>query len=246
MIAAPTTALLGIGLYTVDEAARYARLTPASMKRWVWGSSKGAAIINPQLDPSEKLITFLDFVQMLAVRSVRVCEKSISVQRIRKAHDSARDRYNVTFPLARQHKLFLFGPREKPTLCELVIRLNDIAEPSGEYVVLTGNTAGNRMISEIAEPFMMGLRYDGGELPIEYQAWPLGGKETDGRRIIISPHHSLGEPFLPSCGYTARALWDAVKSEGGIDHAAKVYDIDIEDVQLVYEYFDYLLGTDAA
>jgi hypothetical protein len=247
MVASTANNLLGVGLYTVDEASRYARLTTDSMRRWVWGSSKGAAIIDAQLDPHEKLVTFLDFVQTMAVRSVRVCEKGISIQKIRKAHDSARDRYNVTFPLARQHRLFLFGPREKPQACELVIRLNDLADPSAEYVLLTGHTAGNRLISEIAEPFMMGLRYEQGiDLPVEYQAWPLGGKVVDGRKIIINPHFSLGEPYLPSCGYTARALWDAVRSEGGIEHAAKVYGVDLEDVQLVCEYFDYLLGTEAA
>ena len=56
-------------------------------------------------------------------------------------------RPNSDGPLARQHKLFLFGPREKPSLCELVIRLNDMTEASGEYVMLTGITAGNRVMS---------------------------------------------------------------------------------------------------
>jgi hypothetical protein len=62
----------------------------------------------------------------------------------------------------------------------------------------------------------------------------------------MNPHKRLGEPFLPSCGYTAQALWESTLAEGSADRAAKAYGVEIGDVELACEYIDHLTGCDAA
>lgn len=234
--------LLGIGLYTPDEAARYARLTTSTIARWIHGTATAQPVVTAQLPGQpERFVTFLDFIQALAVRAVRVGVRTFPLQKLRKAHDKAQLDYGVKYPLAAEHhRVRIFGPLDEPKKCEAVIDvgLDDVGQPV--YKLLTGQTAENLMITPIAEPFMRRLTFEDG-LPAEYLAWQEGE-----RKIIMNPHYRLGEPFLPSCGYTAHALFEACQSEGGIERAARAYGVEQEDVELVYNYYDYLLGTDAA
>jgi hypothetical protein len=245
MVSTSQSNLLGIGIYSTDEAARYARVATRTMQRWVFGDASGDAVIQSQLSKSgdsEKLVTFLDFVQVMAVRQVRIREKRFPLQKIRKACDTAARTYGFDYPLAaKEHRIYLFGPKDNLAACEMVI-LFDRGEASEDlYLQLTGKKAGNFVMAAIAEPFMNQLRFGDSDFAEEYVAW-----ERDGRQILMNPHRRLGEPFLPSCGYTAQALWEAYSAEGGVESAAKAYDVVPEDVELACEYFDYLIGTDAA
>lgn len=237
--------LLGIGIYSPDEAAMYARVTTRTMQRWVFGDQSGSAVIHSQLAKTgdeEKLVTFLDFVQVMAVRQVRLVEKSFPLQKIRKACETATKKYGLDYPLAaKEHRIYLFGPKDKPAACEMVILVGQDDNDKDRYVQLTGTGAGNLVMADIAEPFMSQLRFGDSPFAEEYVAWA-----RDDRQIVMNPHHRLGEPYLPSCGYTALGLWDAYKAEGGVENAAHAYGVDKEDVELVCEYFDYLIGRDAA
>lgn len=234
--------LVGVGIYTPNEAARYARVSTRTMQRWVFGDRQGDAVIQPQLAASEKLVTFLDFVQTLAIRSVRLRQKGFPLQKIRAACDTATDHYSLRFPLAaRDHKIFLFGPLDNPNQCEMVIRFGQDEAGDDRLLQISGRKRGNYVMTQIAEPFMMGLEFGDSPFAERYVAW-----ERNGLTIVMDPHKRLGEPYLPSCGYTALALWEAYVSEGGIERAAKVYGVTTEEVQLAYEYYDHLAGNDAA
>lgn len=239
--------LVGVGLYAPDEAAQYARIKRETMARWIWGDSKGEAVVRAQLSAigeSEKLVTFLDFVQALAIRSVRISTKSkFPLQKIRKASIEAAGRYSLAFPLAaRNHRIFIFGPRSAPSKCEMVIEIGATEVEAQERLLqLTGKKKGNYIIADIAEPFMEELDFGKSDYAEKFTAFV-----HKGRKIVMDPKMRLGEPYLPSCGYTARALWDAYQSEGGIDHAARAYGVDKEDVEAAYKYFDYLINDSAA
>jgi len=241
----PARNLFGIGVYTPDEAARYARVTTRTMNRWVFGEGESLPVIRSQLaisDEPAKLVTFLDFVQILAVRQVRLREKKFPLQRIRAACDVAADRYRLDYPLAaRDHRIYLFGPKDNLKLCEMVIEVGQNSEGHERLVQLSGRKSGNVVMNEIAEPFMSRLQFGESTFAESYVAW-----EKDGRKILMHPHKRLGEPFLPSCGYTALALWEAHVAEGSVENAAEAYGVEKADVDLACEYFDYLTGRDAA
>jgi uncharacterized protein (DUF433 family) len=239
--------LVGIGLYAPDEAAQYARISRQTMARWIWGDAKGEAVIQAQLaarGEDEKLVTFLDFVQALAIRSVRISTKTkFPLQKIRKARIEATARYSLDFPLAaRGHRIFIFGPREAPAKCEMVIEIGPSTDESTDRLLqLTGKKRGNLVLADIAEPFMEELEFGKSDYAERFTAFV-----HKDRPIVMDPRMRLGEPYLPSCGYTARALWDAYQSEGGIEHAAKAYGVDKEDVEAAYKFFDYLISDRAA
>ncbi len=209
------------------------------MQRWVFGGSGGSSVIRGQLSmagESEKLVTFLDFVQILAVRQVRVTDSKFPLQRIREACDLAAKKYDLPYPLAaKDHRIFLFGPKDNPKRCEMVIEIG------GQYLQISGKCAGNYVINEIAEPFMRRLRFGNTPFAEEYIAW-----EREDRRVLMNPHKRFGEPYLPNSGYTAQALWEAYRNEGSVERAAKSYGVDVEDIETACEYLDHLTGRDAA
>lgn len=84
MVAAET--LLGVGLYSPSEAAFYARVRPQLLSNWVCGTKTTEPVIERQLlDASKRIVTFLDFIQTLAIRRMRL-HSHVSLQKIREGY----------------------------------------------------------------------------------------------------------------------------------------------------------------
>ena len=65
--------LLGKGIYTPEEAATYARLDTRLVNRWVYGNKQGERVFHPEhKTQNQKIISFLDFIQILAIRNLRL------------------------------------------------------------------------------------------------------------------------------------------------------------------------------
>jgi uncharacterized protein (DUF433 family) len=229
---------IGLGVYTPAEAAFYARVSPRIMNRWVFGDSQGKPVIERQLrDPSEKAVTFLDFIQTLAVREIRNRYK-LSLQKIRQGVDRARDRYAIEYPLACKHTIYLFSDQRGEGHGEIVIRLPaEKADIEEQYVQLTGKAKGNLMIIPVVEMFLQDLRFDPKTgLASEYS--PLA---HNGASIVLNPHRRFGEPVVEPGGYTAEALWHATNTEGGMEAAAEAFGVSLSEVELANKYYDMLI-----
>src|SRR4051794_24489806 len=92
---------LGKGLYSVTEAALYARVPRPKVRRWLFGD-KGQSVITPQVETDEKLVSFLDFVQTLAIRAIRR-RRRVSLQKIREAVAFCQKQWGMQNPFAMQH-----------------------------------------------------------------------------------------------------------------------------------------------
>jgi hypothetical protein len=261
---------LGIGIYTPAEAAFYARVSRRMMSRWVLGIG-GEPVIERQLrDSAEKVVTFLDFVQTLAVREVRN-RWGVPLQRIRQGVDEARQHYGIEFPLACRHKIFLFGDRKEGRGQIIISRHNDDDSIGERSVRLTGRQGRNRIpkinqhaqlttqkaspltrtaalesrnrpASPIVEMFLEDLQFDPTTgLASEYS--PMSEGEA---RIVLNPRRQFGEPIVDPGGYTAETLWDATNVEGGIEAAAEACGVTVGEVRLANRYLDTLLSSWAA
>ncbi len=229
---------LGIGIYTPAEAARYARVSQRIMRRWVFGEGRANPVIERQIrDTSEKVVTFLDFIQTLAVREVRN-RHGVSLQKIRHGVDEARHRYGIDYPLARRHTIYLFGDQKGQGHGEIVIRLPDVDGPDDErFIQLTGRYQGNLMMPTVIERFLKDLQFDpDSRLASQYSPMAYGDAS-----IVLNPHRRFGEPIVDPGGYTAETLWHATNTEGGIKAAAEAFGVTIDEVKLANDYFDSLL-----
>jgi uncharacterized protein (DUF433 family) len=223
MVAA-TSELLGVGLYTPEEAALYARVYPRMLCRWLYGSAAGDSVLRPQIAPREerRVVTFLDFVQAMAVRAVRI-QHHIPLQKIRQAINNAESEFGVDYPFARKHTTYLVGN-------DVVIRIGE-----GEYVQASGKAEKNRLITKVVELYMRDLGFSEKGLANIYQAYSWGEWAVD-----MNPKLRFGEPLVRSCGYSARALWEAFKAEGSFEAAAEAYGVKPGEVEAACRYFDHI------
>ena len=229
---------LGIGIYSPAEAAFYARVSRRIMTRWVFGDAQGKPVIDRQLrDSTEKVVTFLDFVQTLAVREVRN-RHGIPLQRIRQGVDVARQRYGVEYPLACRHTIYLFSDQKGEGHGQIVIRRHDDNDQiEDHFVQLTGRDRRNLLMRPVVEMFLQDLQFD----PKTGLASLYSPMSKDGASIVLDPRRRFGEPIVDPGGYTAETLWDATNTEGGIEAAAEAYGVTVGEVRLANRYFDTLL-----
>jgi len=228
-----TLNLIGKGLYTPREAALYARIKTQTMKRWVFGNNQGLPVVSAESFEEmegEPIVTFLDFVQALAIRAITTGPhgRRASLQKIREAVNTARDRYGVQYPFAQEHNTYLFGS-------EILIELKE-----GDYRSLTGKRKEQLFLRPVVELYKKRISFGADGYASEYCAWGSGNL-----KITMNPKVRFGEPLMPS-GYTAQALWEGVAAEGSVEDAKKVFGVSTEEIELAYAYFDHLRGNAAA
>jgi uncharacterized protein (DUF433 family) len=213
----------GSGLYTLSEAAQYARMHPITLSRWFKGDDYCKRVFSVE---DSKAINFLDFVQVLAVRNLRVIY-NIELQKIRDAVDHASKEFNVQYPFARRHTTFLFEN-------EIWIR------PEGKTITqLSGKEHGQTGITQVIERFYEDVSFD----PKTGFANLYKAYESRGNKIIMNPRIRFGEPMLENCGYTPQALFEAAKTEGSAEAAARSYGVSVGQVQTSIDYIDYLTAA---
>lgn len=176
-------------------------------------------------------MTFLDFVQALAIREIRR-DHRVSLQKIREAVQVAQHDYRVDYPLAMLHTTFLFGS-------EILIRIEGRDEPS--LVQVSGKQKHQRMMQKVAELFMEELTFSKEGLATRYRIF----RHLD-QTVAMDPRLRMGQPLIESCGYTALALHEAYKTEGSVEAAATAYDVEPRDIRLAIRFYDHLKGPVAA
>jgi molybdenum-dependent DNA-binding transcriptional regulator ModE len=194
------------------------------LSRWVFGTQQGARVITPQFQTDAKLVSFLDFVQTLAIREIRL-QKEVSLSKIRQAIELAKD-IGMEYPFARKHCTYLLGG-------EVVIK-------SPEVIVEASGTHRGQRLFTFVETYLESLGFNERGLANLYTIY-----EWDAVPIKMRPGIRFGEPLLPS-GYSAAEIWNAIQVEGGIAEAAKAYGIDEKEVLAAYRLFVVHLGKTAA
>ena len=220
---------LGNGLYTVAEAAMYARVSPALMSRWLFGTTRADGVIDPQFGRGEKLVSFLDLIQTLAIREIRI-QRKVPLVKFKQAIKTAKRTCGLDHPFARQHFTYLLGD-------ELVIKRSE-----DDYIEASGKHRGHPLLPFV-EMYLQDLSFDKDGLANKYQI-NIDVGETK-IPVVMDPRHRFGEPLLPS-GYSVGAIWDSIKAEGRIDRTAEVYRIPKDEVEASYRYFVDHLGKTAA
>jgi hypothetical protein len=213
---------VGNGLYTVEEAALFARVSTAMMSRWLFGTRSGKPVVRPQFGRGDKLVSFLDLIQTLAIREIRL-QHRVPLAKFRQAIDEA-ERRRLTYPFARSHCTYL-----KPD-GELVIRTDPYAD---SFVEASGKHRGQRLIPFV-EMYLKDLTYDAAGLAKDFRIFRYGNVS-----VTMDPDRRFGEPLLPS-GHSAVTIRRAVTAEGGLERAAKAYGIPLAEVETAYHFYDFL------
>jgi len=210
------------GAYTIAQLATFAEIRHWSkVKRWLFGSSTGAAALEP-FAPDPEIVSFVDLAQVMAVRNI-LAKRQVSLQRIREAIQTATE-HGVRYPFAQKHQAWV-----QPS-GHVAIRLEN-----GLVIGATGKNKHHGFIEKYAVHPVDDLGFDASGMASSYTP-----EHEKGRKIVLRPGVRFGAPVVVPCGYTVETLVCAVEAEGSILKAARVVGVDQGDIRLAIRYDERL------
>ena len=205
--------VLGIGVYTVPEAARLTGIPSRTIRRWVTGytyTRSGARRHSPplwerQIAPVEDSVA-LSFRDLLEVRFVHYFRNhGVSWTVIKRAAECASEIIQDSHPFSTKR----FKTDGRSIFAEIV-------QTTGEESLL--NLAKRQYeFKSFVEPFLFeGLEFsDVGIKPVRW--WPLGRN----RRVTLDPGRSFGQPICTPESVPTAVLAKAFRADGSLDSVAR-------------------------
>ncbi len=224
--------LLGVGVYTVREAARLTRIPTRTIGRWARGYSyrqegglrHSRPLWQGDIEPIDGEIT-LSFRDLLEVRFVAYFrDLGVSWKTIRAAADCAAEIIVDSHP---------FSSRTFKTDGTHI--LAEVASRTGEATLL--NLAQRQYeLKPIVDPLLIsGIEFsDLDTAPVRW--WPLGRD----RRVVVDPQRCFGQPICDPESVPTSVLERAFQAEGSVEEVASWHEVSRASVEDALE-FEHLL-----
>ena len=206
--------MIGVGLYTIPEAARLVGVPSRRIRRWVHGyryrGRDGAEAASEPLwhadTPATDTTVGLSFLDMMEVRMVSAFRgHGVSWAVIRDAARHACDLFRDNHP---------FTMRRFQTDGNRIF--GEAAEEQG------GRLLDMNRRQWVSKPIVQrslfdGIEFDGGQAARWYP--------VKSRKIVVDPARSFGRPVLADYGVPTEVLFAAFKVEGSVDKVSRWYDV---------------------
>jgi len=186
---APSQSRLGLGLYSIPEAAHILGAPVQRVRRWI---SPEERLIHRALAPEERTVTFLELMELHFINMFR--SEGVSLQTIRRAAVAASRKFHAEYPFA-VRKFDTDGRTIFATL---------IRDAEDEEMV-EDLKRGQYVFRQIMRPFFRRLEYRGTDEALRY--WPLDIKG----RVVLDPERQFGKPIDSETGIPTQTLYEAVK-----------------------------------
>ena len=165
---------LGVGLYSVPDAARLLRVSPQRIRSWI---DPRAGLIHRVFSPDEMVISFLELMDLHFVQMFR--GKGVSLQTIRRAAKTADRQFNCPHPFT-LHRFDTDGRDIFATLSRTETRRKLVQDlKHGQFVFET-----------ICRPFFRKLEY---HQDTAVRFWPLSRTDVwfSTRNAILESQSTL-------------------------------------------------------
>jgi uncharacterized protein (DUF433 family) len=221
---------LGVGLYTIPEAARLLKVPARTLARWAEGytftyrdEKRFAAPLFRREHArllEERILTFADLIEMMLIRMFS--EHGVSMPTIRAAAAAAIREFGTGHPFATRRfhtdgkRLFLETRR-------------DDSGPAVDSAFLRELPSFQLVLDEVARPFFFKLDYDQDEV-LRY--WPLGRDKG----VVLDPRRSFGKPIVSRFGVPTWVLNEMVQAGETRDRVASWYEVSPEAVDAAVEF----------
>lgn len=206
---------LGVGLYTIADAARLVKAHPETIRRWVGGQD---GIIPRTLPSEEKLLTFQELMEIHFIQMFR--SKGVSFQTIRKASARASEQFHTNYPFTVKR----FDTDGRTVFSTLI--------KSGKHEdIIEDLERGQLVFKSIIRPFFKKLEY---KLDTVARFWPL----TKRGRVVLDPKRKFGKPIDAATGIATSVINEAVLAGGGQSpqEVARWLDIPVAAVNAAVEF----------
>lgn len=228
----PMHEFVGVGLYSLVDAAQLLKAPPRKLRRWMDGydykeddSLHHVAPLwmpdIPKIDNQIKL-SFRDLIELRFVRAF--LEKGIDIRAVRNCIDYARQCMNTDRPFSSGRfrtdgrTIFL---ESLEAACEP--KLLDLKEK--QYV-----------FKQVVEQSFKDLDL-AGDIVTRWR--PYRGKDS----IVVDPTRSFGQPVASASGVPTIVLAEAVKAEGSQTRVAAMYEVEKSVVQDAVRFQEELLAA---
>lgn len=219
-LAQETATPLGIGYYTVVEAARLLQMQPRTINRWLGGYTfkRDGEQVDieplwaPQL-PRAKDHIELGFRDLIELRFVNAFVKAgLRLQTIRHCLNFARECVNDDRP---------FSTRRFQTDGRTIFL--DTLNQSGDQELLDLKEH-QYVLGKVIESSFKDLDIDDASVT----RWrPFNGKPS----IVVDPARAFGQPIAAQSGVPTTSLFDAVNAEGSVERVARLFDVSLQAVR---------------
>lgn len=229
----------GIGAYTLTEAGRLLDVSPATLKRWLFGYSyrhHGPITKQPPLwgsqygtDEDEPLVGFRDLIEARVVRGLR--SLGIGLPTIRQCLLRASELVDDTHPFSTR--------RFKSDGQKIFLEITDRLAGSEQEPALIDLKSRQRVFRTIVAPSFVDLSFDA---EVASRWWLLPNKRT----IVLDPERSFGQPIVAENGVPTARLAQAVTAEGSVERVARLFELKPQIVRDALRFEDRKVGKLAA
>lgn len=200
--------------YSITEAGRYLRLSPATLRSWFLGRSyptaRGLSEFEPVLRPARReppTLSFSNLIEAHVLRSLRT-EHGVPLAKVRQALSWAEDELEIENLLLRE---------------ELRTAGGDLfLDRYGELINLSasGQLAMRRMFDAHLQ------RVEWGDLRRPVRLYPFViAEQLDAKPIVIDPRISFGRPVIADAFIGTRTLLDRIDAGETVEELAADYEI---------------------
>lgn len=201
--------------YSFAEAARLARVRPATSRRWIAGYSRRVEDGERGTPPAEGSASFADLVEVAAIRGL--LDLGLPIRGIRAIVETCRDRFQSERPLL-SHRFRADGR-------DAFVRLDAM---EGELVSLPRGKGGIAW-DEVLGPFLDTVEYEGEWV---HRWWP-GGRE---RTVVVDPRYGYGLPVVAGTGVRTEIIRERVEAGDSPEQIGRDFGVSRRAVEHALEF----------
>jgi len=249
-----TPNLLGTGIYTVSDVARYIHVSPQQVRNWSMGRTSrasgarggqaartipGVLVTPPARVDGETVLSFAQLIELRLVRLFR--QRGVSMPVIKASAQSLSRLLQTRHPFSSM-RLKTDGRRifADMTVGELARGVADSGgEPVSDEKVLQDLQNLQSVMGDIVRVYLQSVEY---EDDMASRWWLLGGS----RRAVLDPYRAFGQPIDDPTGVPLSALYNMVKAGDDAQTVAGWYGVPLEAVDTaiaLYTSFDTKPGA---
>jgi uncharacterized protein (DUF433 family) len=204
----------------MSEAARYVRVSPATLRSWFVGrpypTTKGPSRFKPLLKPARvepATLSFSNLIEAHVLRSLRT-EYGVPLPAVRQAVAYAERELKIDHLLLREELRTAGGAL--------------FLERYGELVNLSAS--GQLAVRKLFEAHL--ARVEWGKLRSAVRLYPfVFGEAMDAKPIVIDPSISFGRPVVDRAFVSTRAILERIDAVESVDAVATDYEVSVEAVE---------------
>lgn len=211
-----------VGLYSISEGARLARLPHATLRNWVAGYSYPAGDKAVRAKPvirvnnKQRDLTFVNLVEVVALSGFR--QAGVSMQRVRKALDYAERHVGATHLLANER-----------ILTDGVDLFWEYQERHREDTHLVKiSSEGQKVFPETVMRYLREM--DWGSDSIVARWWPERKRGSRGL-VVVDPRRAFGAPVVAGTGVRTEDVFDRFQAGESIQDLIDDYGLTSAQVE---------------